>query len=296
MSLPFTADLTMRPHVQGFFDEATNALSYVVRDPASSACAIIDPVLDIDYAAGHISHESADHIISYVKEHGLTVEWLIETHVHADHISAAHYIKGKLGGRIGIGHNVTKVQAIFGEIFNETDGFSRDGSQFDHLFQDGEGYRIGGLTGHAMDTPGHTPACMTHVIGDAAFVADTIFMPDGGTARADFRGGGARALYRSIQRILELPDATRVFVCHDYKPNGREPRWETSIGEERRNNIHLASNPSEDEFVAMREARDATLPMPRLILPSLQINMRAGTMPPPDKDGRIFLKVPINTL
>ena len=177
MSLPFTADLTMRPHVQGFFDEATNALSYVVRDPASSACAIIDPVLDIDYAAGHISHESADHIISYVKEHGLTVEWLIETHVHADHISAAHYIKGKLGGRIGIGHNVTKVQAIFGEIFNETDGFSRDGSQFDHLFQDGEGYRIGGLTGHAMDTPGHTPACMTHVIGDAAFVADTIFMP-----------------------------------------------------------------------------------------------------------------------
>ncbi|MGH6761943.1 MAG: MBL fold metallo-hydrolase [Phyllobacterium sp.] len=296
MSLPFTADLAMRPNVQGFYDEATSALSYVVRDPASTACAVIDPVLDIDYAAGHISHQSADHIIDYVKENGLTVEWLIETHVHADHISAAHYIREKIGGRIGIGHNVTKVQAIFADIFNETDGFKRDGSQFDHLFQDGESYRIGTLTGHTMDTPGHTPACMTHVIGDAAFVADTLFMPDGGTARADFRGGGARALYRSIQRILELPDAARVFVCHDYKPNGREPRWETSVGEQRRTNIHLASNPSEDEFVAMREARDATLPMPRLILPSLQINMRAGTMPPPDKDGRIFLKVPINTL
>ena len=290
------ADLSVKPDVKAFFDAPTNTISYVVRDPRSAACAVVDSVLDIDYAAGRISHESADAIIAYIERNGLRLEWLIETHVHADHLSAATYIKGKLGGRIGIGEKITVVQETFGKVFNEGPEFCRDGSQFDRLFKDGDSYTIGTMTGLALHTPGHTPACMTHVIGDAAFVGDTIFMPDGGSARADFPGGNARTLFRSVRRVLELPGDTRLFMCHDYGPNGREIRWETTVAQERAKNIHVRDGISEDEFVAMRETRDKTLGMPRLILPSLQVNMRAGVLPPPDKDGRQFLKVPVNVL
>jgi len=290
------ADLSVKPDVKAFFDAPTNTISYVVRDPRSAACAVVDSVLDIDYAAGRISHESADAIIAYIERNGLRLEWLIETHVHADHLSAATYIKGKLGGRIGIGEKITVVQETFGKVFNEGPEFRRDGSQFDRLFKDGDSYTIGTMTGLALHTPGHTPACMTHVIGDAAFVGDTIFMPDGGSARADFPGGNARTLFRSVRRVLELPGDTRLFMCHDYGPNGREIRWETTVAQERAKNIHVRDGISEDEFVAMRETRDKTLGMPRLILPSLQVNMRAGVLPPPDKDGRQFLKVPVNVL
>lgn len=284
------------PEVTAFFDEATNTISYVVRDPASQACAIVDSVMDIDYAAGRISFEHADRIIDHVRVHGLEVAWLIETHVHADHLSAAPYLQQKLGGRIGIGAGIVKVQETFGKVFNEDTEFQRDGSQFDRLFSDGERYRIGSMEAFAMHTPGHTPACMTHVVGDAAFVGDTLFMPDGGTARADFPGGDARTLYRSTRRILSLPERTRLFMCHDYGPGGREIRWETTVAEQRTNNIHVHDGASEDAFVRMRTERDATLSMPRLILPSLQVNMRAGHLPPADDDGRIFLKVPIDAL
>ena len=294
--VPFTPDLSVTPEVVPFFDPQTNTISYIVKDPTSDACAIVDSVMDIDYAAGRIAHESADKIIAHVLEHGWKVEWLIETHVHADHLSAAPYIQQKLGGKLGIGENITIVQDTFGKVFNEGTEFQRDGSQFDRLFTDGDSYQIGALTAHVMHTPGHTPACMTHVIGDAAFVGDTLFMPDGGSARADFPGGDARTLYRSIQRVLALPDEMRLFMCHDYGPNGRDIQWETTVGEEREHNIHVKEGTSEDEFVAMREARDATLSMPRLIIPSLQVNMRARKMPPADKDGKVFLKVPVNTL
>ena len=294
--LPRAVTMTLHPEVTAFFDIPTNTASYVVRDPASKACAVIDSVMDMDYAAGRISYESADEIIAFIRAQGLTLEWLIETHVHADHLSAAPYIQSKLGGKIGIGENIRVVQETFGKVFNEGTEFQRDGSQFDRLFADGDTYQIGSMQAFAMHTPGHTPACMTHVIGDAAFVGDTLFMPDGGSARADFPGGDARTLYRSIKRVLQLPDAMRVFLCHDYGPNGRDIRWETTIGEERAHNIHVANGVSEDEFVALREARDKTLAMPKLIIPSLQINMKAGQLPTPDESGKRFLKVPLNGL
>ncbi len=294
--VPFTPDLTVKPEVTGFFDSQTNTISYVVRDPASKACAVIDSVMDIDYAAGRITHDGADRIIAFIREHGLEVEWVIETHVHADHLSAAPYIQQILGGKLGIGEQITVVQDTWGKIFNEGTEFQRDGSQFDRLFADGSAYTVGFLTGHAMHTPGHTPACMTHVIGDAAFIGDTLFMPDGGSARADFPGGDARTLYRSIRRVLSLPPTTRLFICHDYGPNGRDISFETTVADERAHNIHVKDGVSEDEFVAMREARDKTLAMPRLIVPSLQCNMRAGQLPPADGDGKTFLKVPVNEL
>jgi glyoxylase-like metal-dependent hydrolase (beta-lactamase superfamily II) len=271
-------------------------VSYVVKDPTTNACAIIDSVMDIDYAAGRISYESADKIVSFVKEHGLAVEWLIETHAHADHLSAAPYIQGKVGGKLGIGENITIVQNVFGKIFNEGTEFQRDGSQFDRLFKDGDTYSIGTMTAFAMLTPGHTPACMTHVIGNAAFVGDTLFMPDGGTARADFPGGDARVLYSSIKRVLALPAEMHLFMCHDYAPGGREIKWETTVAEERAHNIHVRDGISEDEFVEMRTTRDATLDLPKLIIPSIQVNMRGGNLPEPDKSGKRHLKVPINEL
>ncbi len=294
--LPFAADLSVKPEVVPFFDAPTNTISYVVRDPSSDACAVVDSVMDIDYAAGRITHDGADRIIDHIRRNGWRLEWLIETHVHADHLSAAPYIQRELGGRLGIGENITIVQETFGKIFNEGTEFQRDGSQFDRLFKDGDSYSIGSMTAHVLHTPGHTPACMTHVIGDAAFVGDTLFMPDGGSARADFPGGDARTLYRSIRRVLSLPGETRLFMCHDYGPNGRDIKWETSVAEEREHNIHVGNGIDEDSFVAMREARDATLSMPRLIIPSLQVNMRAGNLPPADASGRAFLKVPVNTL
>lgn len=294
--IPHAVDMTIRPEVTAFFDKNTNTVSYVVKDPSSSACAVIDPVMDIDYAAGRLHQTSADRIIAFIEAQGLTLEWLIETHAHADHLSAAPYIQQRLGGLLGIGENIRIVQETFGKIFNEGTEFQRDGSQFDRLFTDGDAYRIGNLTAFAMHTPGHTPACMTHVMGDAAFVGDTLFMPDGGSARADFPGGDARTLFRSIRRVLELPATMRLFMCHDYGPNGRDIRWETSVAEQRAHNIHARDGVSEDDFVAMREARDKTLSMPTLIIPSIQVNIRAGELPPKDESGKVFLKVPINTL
>lgn len=296
MSHQYPVDLSVHPEVKGFFDEATNTISYVVKDPNSNACAIIDSVLDIDYAAGRLSYESANRIIEYVKERGLEPAWLIETHVHADHLSAAPYLQEKLGGKIGIGSNITIVQETFGKVFNEGTEFRRDGSQFDRLFSDGDTYEIGSMKAFAMHTPGHTPACMTHVIGDAAFVGDTLFMPDGGTARADFPGGDARQLYRSIKKVLALPPEMRLFMCHDYGPGGREIRWETTVADERRDNIHVRDGITEEEFVKMRTARDATLALPKLIIPSIQVNMRAGNLPEPNSSGKRFLKVPLNVL
>ena len=294
MSYPI--DMTARPDVTGFFDPDTNTVSYVVADPVTKACAIIDAVMDFDYASGRIGYHSADRLIAHVRGHGLAVAWLIETHAHADHLSGAPYIQNKLGGHIGIGAEIKAVQEVFGRVFNEGTEFQRDGSQFDRLFRDADTYAIGQLPAFAMHTPGHTPACMTHVIGDAAFVGDTLFMPDGGTARADFPGGDARALYRSIMRVLELPPDMRLFICHDYGPNGRAIRWQTTVAEERAHNIHVRDGVSEDAFVAMREARDKTLAMPKLIVPSLQVNMRAGHLPAPDASGRRFLKVPLDGL
>lgn len=289
-------DPATRPEVTAFFDPQTNTISYVVKDPGSNACAVVDSVMDIDYAAGRIFFESADRIIAHVREKDLRLEWLIETHVHADHLSGAPYIQERLGGRIGIGENIRIVQDTFGKVFNEGTEFQRDGSQFDHLFGEGDTYRVGGMTCFAMHTPGHTPACMTHVMGDAAFVGDTLFMPDGGTARADFPGGDAGELYRSIRKVLALPQDFRLFMCHDYGPNGRDIRWETTVGEERAHNIHARDGVTEEEFVAMRTARDATLDMPKLIIPSIQVNMRAGKLPPKDDSGKTFLKVPVNGL
>jgi glyoxylase-like metal-dependent hydrolase (beta-lactamase superfamily II) len=293
--LPFNPDLSLHPEVEAFFDAATNTISYIVKDPASDACAVIDSVMDIDYAAGRITYESADRIIARIRERGLRLEWLIETHVHADHLSAAPYIQEQLGGRIGIGANITVVQETFGKIFNEGTEFQRDGSQFDRLFEDGDRYEIGTMTAHAIFTPGHTPNCMTHVIGDAAFVGDTLFMPDGGSARADFPGGDAGVLYDSIRRVLSLPDETRLFMCHDYAPGEREIRWETTVAEEKAHNIHVGGGRTREEFVRLRQARDASLDMPKLILPSLQVNMRGGEIPT-DASGRPMLKVPVNAI
>ncbi len=292
----YPVDLTVKPEVVKFFDEDSNTFTYVVKDPVSDACAIVDSVMDIDYAAGRIAYDHADEVISYVKEKGLNVEWLIETHVHADHLSAAPYIQERVGGKIGIGRNITIVQDTFGKVFNEGTEFQRDGSQFDRLFDDGDSYMIGGMKVFTIHTPGHTPACMTHVIGNAAFVGDTLFMPDGGSARADFPGGDAGVLYDSIQKVLALPNEMRLFMCHDYGPNGRDIQWETTVAEEKSHNIHVGGGKSRADFIKFRNARDAQLDMPRLIIPSLQVNMRAGEMPPADKDGRTFLKVPVNAL
>lgn len=285
----------MNPEIESFFDSATNTVSYVIADPETGACGAIDTVLDFDPASGRTTTASADAVIDYVRRKGLTCEWALETHVHADHLSAAPYVQKAVGGEIGIGSEIVTVQAVFGKLFNAGAEFKRDGSQFDHLFTDGETFRIGKLEACAIHTPGHTPACMTYVIGDAAFVGDTLFMPDYGTARADFPGGDARTLYRSIEKIFLLPDETRLFVGHDYLPDGRSDfRWETTVGAEKRENIHVREGVSEDEFAVMREARDATLGMPRLILPSIQVNMRAGHMPPPEDNGEHYLKLPVN--
>jgi len=291
----YRTNMSVRPEVKGFFDPQTNTISYVVKDPNSKSCAVVDSVMDIDYAAGRITFEHADEIIDYVRQNGLEVEWLIETHVHADHLSAAPYIQEKLGGKIGIGENITIVQDTFGKVFNEGTEFQRDGSQFDRLFSDGDTYEIGSMSAFVIHTPGHTPACMTHVIGDAAFVGDTLFMPDGGSARADFPGGDAGILYDSIQKLLALPDDMRLFMCHDYGPNGRDIQWETTVGEEKAHNIHVGVGKTKEEFVKFRTERDAQLSMPRLIIPSLQVNMRAGKIPT-DKDGNKMLKVPVNKL
>ncbi|MBO6852669.1 MAG: MBL fold metallo-hydrolase [Marivivens sp.] len=289
------AETRQRPDVKAFFDPATNTISYVVKDPESNSCAVIDSVMDIDYAAGRITYDNADEIIKYIEDNGLKLEWQIETHVHADHLSAAPYIQERLGGKIGVGENIKIVQDVFGKVFNEGTEFQRDGSQFDRLFVEGDTYEIGNLKAYAIHTPGHTPACMTHVIGDAAFVGDTLFMPDGGSARADFPGGDAGVLYDSIQRVLALPDDTRLFMCHDYGPNGRDIQWETTVAEEKEHNIHVGAGKTKEEFVKFRTERDAQLDMPKLIIPSLQVNMRAGEIPT-DKDGRPMLKVPVNGL
>ncbi|MBM1689301.1 MBL fold metallo-hydrolase [Sulfitobacter geojensis] len=291
----YPVDMTVKPEVEAFFDEATNTISYIVKDPTSDACAIIDSVMDIDYAAGRITYDHADTMIARVTEMGGTLEWIIETHVHADHLSAAPYIQQKLGGKIGVGEKIMVVQETFGKVFNEGTEFQRDGSQFDALFKDGDTYRIGNMQGFAMYTPGHTPACMVHVIGNAAFTGDTLFMPDGGSARADFPGGDAGELYDSIQRVLALPDDMRLFMCHDYGPNGRDIAWETSVGEEKAHNIHVGGGKTKEEFVKFRTERDAQLDMPKLIIPSLQVNMRAGEVPT-DDDGNPVLKVPVNGL
>ncbi|MCK0143780.1 MBL fold metallo-hydrolase [Aliiroseovarius sp. F20344] len=291
---PVNTDLV--PEVKAFFEPDSNTISYVVKDPTSDACAVIDSVMDIDYAAGRISSEHADEIIAYIKAEGLKLEWLIETHVHADHLSGAPYIQQQLGGKIGIGSQITVVQDVFGKVFNEGTEFQRDGSQFDALFEEGDTYKIGNMDAFAIHTPGHTPACMVHVIGNAGFVGDTLFMPDGGSARADFPGGDAGELYDSIQKVLSLPDETRLFMCHDYGPNGRDIQWETTVAEEKEHNIHVGAGKTREEFVKFRTERDAQLDMPRLIIPSLQVNMRAGEMPPADEDGKTFLKVPVNAL
>ncbi|MGB0083852.1 MAG: MBL fold metallo-hydrolase [Rhodomicrobiaceae bacterium] len=296
MPQEYQIDMSVKPEVTAFFDPDTNTISYVVKDPNSKSCAIIDSVMDIDYAAGHISHGSADKIVEFVRDRGLKVEWLIETHAHADHLSAAPYIQSKLGGKIGIGEDIRVVQDVFGKVFNEGTEFQRDGSQFDRLFKDGDSYQIGSMKAFAIHTPGHTPACMTHVIGNAAFVGDTLFMPDGGTARADFPGGDARELYRSIRKVLSLPGKMHLFMCHDYAPGGREIRWETTVAEERANNIHVRDGISEDEFVRMRTARDKTLGMPTLIIPSIQVNIRGGKLPSAEDNGTRYLKVPVNKL
>lgn len=292
----FNVAIECRPEVAPFFDEDTNTFSYVVKDPSSNACAVVDSVMELDYAAGRLSLAGADKIVEYIKTRKLKLEWLIETHVHADHLSAAPYIQQQLGGKIGIGEHIVTVQETFGNIFNAGTEFERDGSQFDRLFADGDRYFVGEMACHAMHTPGHTPACMVHVMGDAGFVGDTLFMPDGGTARADFPGGDARTLYRSIQSVLSLPGEVRLFMCHDYMPDGRAVEFETTVADERQHNIHVGGGVTEEEFVAMREARDATLDMPRLILPSLQVNMRAGHLPPGEDNGTVYLKLPLNTL
>ncbi|MFN4057841.1 MAG: MBL fold metallo-hydrolase [Roseinatronobacter sp.] len=287
----------MHPEVTSFFDHDTNTITYVVRDPQGAGCAVIDSVLDFDYASGRTDTKSADAVIAFIKDKGYRVEWLLETHVHADHLSAAPYIQERLGGKIGIGRNITIVQDTFGKVFNEGTEFQRDGSQFDQLFSEGDQVHIGQLRVDVLHTPGHTPACLTYVVGDAAFVGDTLFMPDFGTARCDFPGGSAETLWDSVQKILALPDETRIFVGHDYKAEGRDHyAWETTVGAQKAANVHVGGAKSRDDFVAMRTERDGKLGMPRLIVPSLQVNMRAGQMPPADETGTVYLKVPVNKL
>lgn len=289
--------MTRKPDVKAFFDEPTNTVSYVVSDPTTAKAAIIDSVLDYDPKSGRTSRASADAIIAYVRDQGLEVEWLLETHVHADHLSAAPYLKENVGGTLAIGSNIRTVQDVFGKVFNAGTEFQRDGSQFDRLFEDGVTFQLGEIEARAIHTPGHTPACMTYLIGDAAFVGDTLFMPDYGTARCDFPGGDAATLYRSIQKLYALPDETRMFLCHDYKASGRDQyAWETTVGAQKKGNVHVREGVSEAEFVKMRTERDATLAMPTLILPSVQVNMRAGHMPPADDDGKTYLKIPVDAL
>jgi len=286
--------------VEGFFDPGTWTVSYLVLDPETRQCALIDSVLDYDPKSGRTGTASADRLVARVQELEATVQWILETHVHADHLSAAPYLKQRLGGRIAIGSHITTVQEVFGRVFNAGTEFCRDGSQFDCLLEDGETFAIGRLQARALHTPGHTPACMTYVVGDgtetAAFVGDTLFMPDYGTARCDFPGGDARTLYRSINKVLSLPAETRLYMCHDYQPGGRELRFISTVADQREQNIHVRNGISEDEFVAMRQARDATLGMPTLILPSVQVNMRAGQLPPAENDGTHYLKIPLNAL
>lgn len=291
----YPVNMDVKPEVEAFFDAATNTISYVVKDPSSNACAIIDSVMDIDYAAGRITYEHADSLITYIEKNDLQLEWIIESHVHADHLSAAPYIQNKLGGKIGVGDKIMVIQETFGKIFNEGTEFQRDGSQFDALFQDGDTYKIGNMDVVAIYTPGHTPACMVHVMGNVAFVGDTLFMPDGGSARADFPGGDAEELYDSIMKVLSLPDEMRLFMCHDYGPNGRDIAWETTVADEKANNIHVGGQRTKEEFVKFRTERDAQLAMPKLIIPSLQVNMRAGVVPL-DDEGDPMLKVPVNKL
>jgi len=289
-----------RLQVEGFFDAATWTISYLVLDTTTRQCALIDSVLDYDPKSGRTSTSSADRLIARVRELGAQVQWILETHAHADHLSAAPYLKKELGGRLGIGEHITKVQEVFGSLFNAGAEFARDGRQFDHLFADGEAFAIGGLQARAMHTPGHTPACMTYVVIDGedtvAFVGDTLFMPDYGTARCDFPGGDARTLFRSINKVLSLPAATRLYMCHDYQPGGREVQFVSTVGEERERNIHVRNGISEEEFVAMRSARDAALDMPTLILPSVQVNMRAGQWPEPEANGTRYIKIPLNAV
>lgn len=291
--MTYPIDMSLKPDVSAHFDEATNTITYIVKDPNSDHCAIIDSVMDIDYAAGRITYEAADALIAEIQERGLTVDWIIETHVHADHLSAAPYIQQKMGGKIGVGEKIILIQETFGKIFNEGTEFQRDGSQFDALFKEGDTYMIGTMQAFAMHTPGHTPACMVHVIGNVAFAGDTLFMPDGGSARCDFPGGDAGELYDSIMKVLTLPDETRLFMCHDYGPNGRAIQWETTVAEQKANNIHVGGGKSRDSFIKFRTARDAQLSVPKLIIPSLQVNMRAGTVPT-DEHGNPTLKVPVN--
>ncbi|MEN2675656.1 MBL fold metallo-hydrolase [Herbaspirillum huttiense] len=287
-------------HIEGHFDTITSTVSYLVLDRATLHCALVDSVLDYDPKSGRTSTRSADHLIARVQALGATVQWILETHAHADHLSAAPYLKQKLGGRIAIGEHIRQVQQVFGKLFNAGTEFEHDGSQFDHLFTDGETFRIGQLQARVMHTPGHTPACVTYVVEEdgqsAAFVGDTLFMPDYGTARCDFPGGDARQLFRSINAVLSLPPQTRLFMCHDYQPGGRELRFETTVAEERQHNIHVREGISEEAFVAMRSARDATLDMPVLLLPSVQVNMRAGQMPPAEGNGVRYLKIPLNAV
>jgi glyoxylase-like metal-dependent hydrolase (beta-lactamase superfamily II) len=287
----------MQARVHGIFDPATFTVSYVVAEPTGKHCALIDTVLDYDPKSGRTSTRSADALLAYVASEGLTVDWILETHAHADHLSAAQYLKSKVGGKVAIGEHITRVQAGFKRLFNEDDRFATDGSQFDHLFKDGEEFAIGAMRGRVIHTPGHTPACVSFVIGDACFVGDTLFMPDYGTARCDFPGGDAAELYRSIKKLLSLPDATRLFMCHDYLTPTREHHlWETTVHEQRKHNVHVHDGIDEHEFVKLRSARDATLAVPVLILPSVQINMRAGHKPPPEANGIAYLKIPLDTL
>lgn len=291
---------TAQLQVEGFFDPATSTVSYLLLDSASKQCALVDSVLDYDHKAGRTSTHSADRLIERVRELGASVQWILETHVHADHLSAAPYLQQQLGGQIGIGKLVTTVQQVFGKLFNAGADLCRDGSQFDHLFADGDTFEVGGLQCRAMHTPGHTPACMTYVVTDGrqtgAFVGDTLFMPDYGTARCDFPGGDARTLYRSINRVLSMPADTLLYMCHDYKPGGREVLFISTVADQRELNIHVRNGISEEEFVAMRSARDATLDMPALLLPSVQVNMRAGHFPEPEDNGMRYLKIPLNAL
>ena len=288
--------MTGRITTQAFFDRSTWTVSYVVSDNATKAAAVIDPVLDYDFKSGHTDTKAADQVLAYLNDKCLKVEWILETHAHADHLSGARYLQERVGGRIAIGENIREVQATFKKLYNLERNFLPDGSQFDHLFRDGETFRIGEVEAKAMLVPGHTPADMAYLIENSVFVGDTMFMPDVGTARADFPGGDAATLYRSIRRLLDLPPQTRMYVCHDYPPAGREAKWETTVAEQRTKNIHVRDGITEEGFVAMRKARDATLEVPTLILPSIQVNVRAGQMPPADDNGVAYLRIPINAL
>jgi len=290
------ATSTQRPQVESFFDEGSNTFTHLVRDPQSRQCAIIDPVLDFDYPAGHTSTRSADALLAHIEAESLEVAWILETHVHADHLSAAAYLKGKLDCQLAIGARIREVQDIFADIFAAEAGFARDGRQFDRLLEEGDSLAIGGLECRVLHTPGHTPACVTYVIGDAAFVGDTLFAPDYGTARCDFPGGDAHQLYNSIQKILALPDDTRIFLCHDYMPGGRDVIMHTTVAAQKAGNVHLKDCKDADAFAAMRNGRDAKLNMPALIIPSVQVNMRGGALPPAESNGVSYLKTPVNLL